>query len=167
MNDDARAAQGWQVLADAPVAPTGSCLMISAPTWLCRPLRARHMWPFLGPRPSTGLPVLESPGPAALAQGALPIVPWACQLAATLLKCHAQGQQDKCQPFPPRHLSQTQRAPLSHSQGPQGSMFPSHSVTFALSRRHLTDTREQGAKDFYFKIPEQKTACACLVVASL
>lgn len=86
---------------------------------------------------------------------------------ATLLKCHAQGQQDKCQPFPPRHISQTQWALLSHSQGPQGSIFPSHSVTFALSRGHLTDIREQGAKDFYFKIPEQKTACACLVVSSL
>lgn len=49
---------------------------------------------------------------------------------------------------PSRHLSQTQRAPLSHSQGPQGSIFLSHSVSFALSRGHLTDTREQGAKDF-------------------
>lgn len=27
------------------------------------------------------------------------------------------------------------------------------------------DNRIQGAKDFYFKVPEQKTACACLEVA--
>lgn len=27
------------------------------------------------------------------------------------------------------------------------------------------DNRIQGAKDFYFKVPEQKAACACLEVA--
>lgn len=68
--------------------------------------------------------------------------------------------------FPPGHPFQSQRAPLSHSHGPQGSASHSSlSYVCPFQGSSVTGNRTQGTKGSYFKESEQKNACACLVAA--
>lgn len=144
----------------------GSYLRILAPTLSCRRPRACHMRPFLGP---PGCPSRRVQGQMLPRHGLRPL-------------CHRQACSAGNHPFQvpgmrpvPRRPAIPSQASFANTVGPSLT-FPGVSelhlpisvlVTFALSRGHLSWTRGwiRGAKDFYFKVPEQKTACACVEVA--
>lgn len=115
---------------------------------------------------AAGLTTPGEPGPAALPQRALPILPQARSAGTILLKRQAPGQRAECHYSLLGSLSKAS-GPLSHV--PQGlraqSSHSSLSYVCPFRGSSVTGSRTRGATGFYFEEPGQENACAGLVAA--